>query len=64
MLNKVLVMTIISAIFAALRVWLPNLPMPEGLEAAIAVVVTFIGGFFTKESRRTVDGLSLKDSGG
>ncbi|MCI0705845.1 MAG: hypothetical protein L0241_32695 [Planctomycetia bacterium] len=60
MLNKVLVMTIVSSILAVVRVFLPDLPVPEGLEAAIGVIVMFIAGFFTRETPATVAKLSLK----
>ena len=60
MLNKVLVMTIVSSVLAVVRVWVPDLPIPEGFEAAIGVVIVAIAGWFTRETQATVDKLSLK----
>ena len=60
MLNKVLWMTVIASVFAVLRVAVPDLPIPEGLEAAIGVIVTTIIGWLVAETQGTVGGLKLK----
>lgn len=60
MLNKVLVGTIVNAILNAVRLFFPQVPLPEGLSEIIIVVIVALSQYFTRETAMSVAKLVLK----
>lgn len=60
MLNKLKIGMIIGIVLTALRQFLPDVDFPAGLEDAIILLIVFVAQFFVRETKATVDGLSLK----
>lgn len=60
MLNKLKVGILIAAIFTVVRVFLPDIAIPEKLQSAIVVIIVLASQFFVKESDVTISRLKLK----
>jgi hypothetical protein len=60
MLNKVKIGMLIGVVLTIARAFLPNVDIPQGFEDAIMLAVIFVAQFFTKETRSTVDNLTLR----
>ena len=60
MLNKVRIGLVVGAILSALKFFLPEIDIAEGLQGAILLVIVFVTQFFVKETRTSVAGLTMK----
>jgi hypothetical protein len=67
MLNKIKYGIIVTFVFQALKMFLPDLEIPEDIEPAInsliesvVIIVPWVVAFFTKESKETLKTLTLK----
>ncbi len=60
MLNKLKLGGLLAAVIMILRVFLPDIDYPEGLQDAIMLIVVFVAQFFTPESAGTVARLKLR----
>ena len=59
MLNKVKLGMLVGFGLQAVRFFLPDMDVPEGLADAMVMVAVFVSQFFVKETNETVDGLTL-----
>ncbi len=59
MLNKVKLGMMIGFALQAVRFFLPDLDVPEGLADAMVLVVVFVAQFFVRETPETVAKLRL-----
>ncbi len=60
MLNKVKLGAALAAIIMVVRLFAPNVEIPEGMQDSIMLVIVFIAQFFIPETDRTIDKLTLK----
>lgn len=60
MLNKLKYGGVIAGIIMILRVFLPDIEIPEGLQDAIMLIIVFVSQFFVREDEVTVNRLKLK----
>jgi len=60
MLNKVKWGGLIAGIIMLVRMFLPDIAMPEGFQNAIMLIVVFVSQFFIKETPATVSRLKFK----
>jgi len=63
MLNKVKIGALIGAVLLVLRMFLPEVDFPEGLQDAIMLIIVFVSQFFIKETPSTVNQLELTGVG-
>lgn len=60
MLNKLKYGGLIAAIIMVMRVFLPDVEIPEGFQNAIMLLIIFATQFFVRENDVTVSRLKLK----
>lgn len=60
MLNKLKYGGLVAAILMVMRVFLPDVEIPEGFQNAIMLFIVFVAQFFVKEDEVTVSRLKLK----
>lgn len=60
MLNKIRIGLIVGAILSALKFFLPEIDIAEGLQDAILLVIVFVTQFFVRETTASLESLSLK----
>jgi hypothetical protein len=65
MLNKVKIGILVGACLMLVKHFFPGMPLPEGAEEIVTdfILLVAMGGtfFFTRETRKTVSRLKLKD---
>ena len=60
MLNKVRIGLVVGAILSALKFFLPEIDIAEGLQDAILLLIVFVTQFFVRETQASVARLTLK----
>lgn len=56
-LNKVKWGVVIAGVLSAVKMFLPDVEVPEGLQDAILLIILFLSQFFIKETRETLSHL-------